>query len=120
MADSAPVRVLFVCRQNRSRSATAERIFRKRPELDVRSAGTDLDALVHINAQMLDWAQLVFIMDDDQRTAMNQLFPEHPALERLVCLDIPDDYVFLDPDLVVLLEERVEPHLAAYWSNDRQ
>ena len=119
MLDSAPVQVLFVCRQNRSRSATAERIFRGRSDLDVRSAGTDADALVHVNAQMLDWAELVFIMDDKQRAALQALFPDHAALTRLVCLEIPDDYAFLDPDLVRLLEDRVEPHLAAFRNNDR-
>src|ERR1700687_3541588 len=38
--------VLFVCRLNRSRSATAERVFCKRADLEVRSAGTSDDALV--------------------------------------------------------------------------
>ena len=118
MSAFPPVRVLFVCRQNRRRSATAERIFRKRADLDVRSAGTDADALVHVNAQMLDWADLVFIMDDEQRAALTARFPSHPALARLVCLDIPDDFVFLDPELVSLLEERVEPHLAAFLNNE--
>ena len=31
--------------------------------------------------------------------------------KRVVCLDIPDDYVFLQPELVALLEKRVGPHL---------
>ena len=118
MSAFPPVRVLFVCRQNRRRSATAERIFRKRADLDVRSAGTDADALVHVNAQMLDWAELVFIMDEDQRVALATQFPGHPALVRLVSLEIPDDYVFLDPELVSLLEARVEPHVTAFRSNE--
>jgi predicted protein tyrosine phosphatase len=104
-------RVLFVCRLNRSRSATAERVFCKRPDLDVRSAGTDNDALVRVNRRMLDWADVIFTMDDDQRLCLERAFPSHPALAGLVCLDIPDDYSFLQPELVKLLEERVDPHL---------
>jgi predicted protein tyrosine phosphatase len=103
-------RVLFICRLNRHRSATAERIFSKRPDLEVRSAGTADDALVRVNARMLEWADLIFIMDEGQRTSLERAFPAHPT-ERLVCLDIPDEFTFLDPTLVRLLDEKVTPHL---------
>lgn len=106
-------RVLFVCRYNRCRSATAERLFCKRPDLDVRSAGTSDDALARVNQRMLDWADVIFTMDPTQHRALGRMFPGHPALKRLVCLDIPDDYTFLDPDLVKLLKERVPPRLAS-------
>jgi predicted protein tyrosine phosphatase len=104
-------RVLFICHQNRSRSATAERLFCKRSDLEVRSAGTSPDALVRISARMLDWADLIFVMDEAQRRALDRLFPAHPALATIVCLHIPDNYLFLQPELVRLLEERVTGHL---------
>jgi predicted protein tyrosine phosphatase len=106
-----PRRVLFVCRLNRYRSATAERIFGKREDLDVRSAGTQEDARVRVNRLMLDWADLIFTMDGEQREALGRMFPSHPALDRLICLDIPDEFGFLDPALVTLLEQRVAAHL---------
>jgi predicted protein tyrosine phosphatase len=105
------MRVLFVCYQNRRRSATAERIFSKDPSLDVRSAGTSADALVRVNQRMLDWAEIVFTMDEDQRRQLSRMFPGHPALDRIVCLDILDQYDFLDPELVALLRERTAAHL---------
>jgi predicted protein tyrosine phosphatase len=108
-----PLRVLFVCRLNRHRSATAERLFCKREELDVRSAGTSEDAMVRINERMLDWADVIFVMDQDQQKNLKKMFPEHPALERIVCLDIPDQFGFNDPELVQLLQERVQPTLDA-------
>lgn len=112
MGLSAGVRnVLFVCRWNRSRSATAERLFAKRADLDVRSAGTSDDALVRVNHRMLEWADSIFIMDPSQRDALERMFPGHPALQRLICLDIPDDFVFLQPELVTLLEEKVKTYL---------
>ena len=112
MPHAAPARrVLFICRVNRHRSATAERMFCKRRELDVRSAGTSEDALVRVNTRMLEWAYVVFTMDDQQRAALERMFPSHPVLDLLICLDIPDDFTFLDPTLVTLLEERVKAHL---------
>jgi predicted protein tyrosine phosphatase len=109
--DPRPVRVLFVCHYNRSRSATAERVFCKDPRLDVRSAGTSDEALVKVNARMLEWADIVFIMDDRQQRWLDERFPGDPALGRVVNLDIADDYTFLDPRLVTLLQERANPHI---------
>jgi len=108
-----PRRVLFVCHQNRARSATAERVFCKRIDLDVRSAGTSEDAMVRVNSRMLEWADLIITMDAYQRRALEDMFPAHPTLARIVCLDIPDNFPFLDPELVKLLEERATPHLNA-------
>ena len=106
-----PVRVLFVCHYNRKRSATAERVFGKDPSLDVRSAGTSTEAMVQVNERMLDWADIVFVMDDEQQRVLTRTFPKHPAVARMVKLDIKDEYHFLDPELVTLLRERVTPHL---------
>ena len=118
--DRAPRRVLFICRFNRMRSPTAERIFCKRGDLDVRSAGTSADALTRVNARMLDWADVIFIMDDQQRQALRRTFGDHPAVAGAVCLDIPDEYAFLQPELVELLQARVEPHLPRPDAADRQ
>ena len=106
-----PVRALFICQFNRRRSATAERVLAKDPTLEVRSAGTSAEAAVPVNARMLDWADVVFVMEEEQTRDLLRLFPTHPAIQRLVCLEIPDVYHFLDPQLVALLQERTRPHL---------
>jgi len=113
MTEPTPHRVLFLCRANRMRSPTAERVFCKRPDLDVRSAGTAPDAMARVNTQMLDWADRIFIMDDAQRRALKRDFPGHPALERIICLDIPDEFTFMQAELVELLNARVPAHLPA-------
>jgi predicted protein tyrosine phosphatase len=105
-------RVLFLCYQNRRRSATAERVFCKRADLDVRSAGIGPEALVRVNSRMLDWADVVFVMEERHRRDLERMFPGHAALARTVTLDIPDQYAFLDPELVDLLNARVPRHLA--------
>lgn len=117
MTEPTARRLLFVCRKNRKRSATAERLFCKRADLDVRSAGTAPDALVRVNTNMLDWADVIFIMDDDQRQWLQATFTDHPALSKVVCLDIPDIFTFLQPELVALLQERVPPHIGGQILN---
>ena len=79
MGDSpAPVRVLFICHYNRKRSATAERIFRKDPSLEVLSAGTSDEAMVQVNERMLEWADLVFVMDGEQSRSAREAVSRSP------------------------------------------
>jgi predicted protein tyrosine phosphatase len=104
-------RVLFICQFNRCRSATAERLFCRRADLHVRSAGTSPEALTRVNRRMVDWAELIFVMEDHQLRELRRMFPNHPKLEEVICLEIPDEYGFLDPPLMALLLARVERHL---------
>ena len=106
----APIRALFICHYNRKRSATAERVFGKDPTLEVLSAGTSDEAMVQVNQRMLEWADIVFVMDTEQVEALGRMFPAHPVLPRVVCLDIQDCYHFLDPELVATLHERTLPY----------
>jgi len=107
-----PLRVLFVCRLNRNRSATAERLFCKRKDLDVRSAGTNDEARVRVNRRMMEWADVIFAMDSEERDNLKRMFPGHASLSRIVCLDIPDQFGFNDPELLQLLQDRVDARLA--------
>lgn len=86
-------------------------MFSKDPSLDVRSAGTSTDAMVRVNDRMLEWADIIFTMDDEQRRALSAAFPNHPGLAKIVCLEIADDYHFLDPELIAMLRERTAAHL---------
>jgi len=117
---AAPIRALFICHYNRKRSATAERVFGKDPSLEVLSAGTSEEAMVQVNQRMLEWADLVFVMDDEQVQALGKMFPSHPALDHVVCLNILDDYHFLDPDLVAILQQRTRPHFEKLRVSSKQ
>lgn len=103
--------ILFVCGRNRLRSPTAEQVFSGRHDLAVASAGIDHDADEPVTAEHLAWADLVFVMERRHRAKLQRRF--RPALRRarVICLGIPDDYAFMDPALVRLLEAKVSPHL---------
>lgn len=105
------LKVLFVCDANRLRSPTAEAIFTGRPYLDVKSAGLATQATVPLTIELLDWADLVFVMEKRQRNIIQSRFKEIYQRKRIICLYIPDDFEFMDPELVALLEERVPPHI---------
>lgn len=106
-------RVLFLCSQNRLRSPTAEQVFADWPGIEVASAGLNHDAENPLTPELLEWAELVFVMERAQRTRLSTRFRRHLNGARVVCLDIPDDYEFMDPELVRILNEKVPRHLPA-------
>ncbi len=103
--------VLFVCSQNRLRSPTAEQVFSRRDDLEVASAGTNHDAEVPLSSDLVRWADLIFVMEKAHRTKVQRRFRTVLKGKRVICLDSPDDYAFMDPALVEILEARVPRHL---------
>ncbi|MCG7852094.1 MAG: hypothetical protein MIO92_06195 [Methanosarcinaceae archaeon] len=99
-------KVLFLCNQNRLRSPTAEKVFSENPQLEVKSAGVDNDASVPVNLELLEWADIIFVMEKRQRNIIHKKFKDIYKRKRIVCLYIPDDYDYMDPDLIQLLKER--------------
>lgn len=102
-------RVLFVCTQNRMRSPTAERVFSNRPGFEVASAGVDLGAEVPVSAELLQWADVILVMEPAHQSEIARRFRRHLKGKRIICLDIPDLFTYMDPDLVRLLEAKVGP-----------
>lgn len=102
--------VLFVCSRNRWRSPTAAHTFGRDPRWNVRSAGTSSSAVRVVNAADLAWADVIVVMEREHRSRLRERFPESRSMD-VVVLDIPDEYEYLDPELVRLLEALVEPML---------
>ena len=103
--------VLFVCSQNKLRSPTAEQVFAQYPDIEVASAGTNSDSETPLSAELIEWADVIFVMEKVHRTKLQQRFRASLKSKRVVCLDIPDKYRFMDPELVHLLETKVGRHL---------
>ncbi|MEH6419333.1 low molecular weight protein tyrosine phosphatase family protein [Pseudomonas sp. CGJS7] len=104
-------RVLFVCSQNKLRSPTAEQVFAGRDDLEVASAGLNHDAEQPLGAELVEWAEVIFVMEPAQRSKLQHKFKPQLRDTRVICLDIPDDYDYMAPALVELLRTRVPKHL---------
>ncbi len=105
--------VLFVCSRNKWRSRTAEALFRGHAQHQVRSAGTEAEARVRVSEGLVRWAELIFVMEKRHRTRLREAFPEAMRDKEVVILEIPDDYQYMDPELVRMLEDSVTPYLEA-------
>lgn len=111
MAVLETMKVLFLCDANRLRSPTAETIFSGHPRVEAKSAGVGKEATVPVSLELLEWADLVFVMEKRHRNIIQSKFKEIYQRKRIICLYIPDDFEFMDPELIELLEERVTPYL---------
>lgn len=103
--------VLFVCSRNQWRSPTAEQVFRRRPGLIVRSAGTSRNARKPLSAALLQWADVVCVMEEAHKSQIVATFRQQAGRKTIYVLDIPDDYRYMDEELVALLQESVPPLL---------
>lgn len=106
--------MLFICGRNRLRSPTAEQVFSSYPNIEVASAGVSPDAEERISAELIAWADLIFVMEARQRQKLSRQFRAQLKNKRIVCLDIPDEYDYMDPELVRLLEGKVPPFLPLF------
>ncbi len=102
-------RVLFVCSQNKLRSPTAEQVFSNRPGFEVASAGTDRSAGNPVSPEIIEWADVIFVMERTHRNKLSQQFQAHLRDKRVICLDLPDDFEYMDPVLIRLLEAKAGP-----------
>ena len=99
--------VLFVCSANRLRSPTAEQVFSTWPGIEADSAGISNDASVVLSTEQVEWADIIFVMEKTHRNKLSKKFRASLNGKRVICLDIPDDYEFMDPVLIRILENRV-------------
>ena len=99
--------VLFVCSRNQWRSPTAERVWRRHPGLNVRSGGTSPNARHTVSADDIHWANVIFVMEQKHKSRLVADFGDLLAGKPVHVLDIPDEYQYMDPELVELLEQSV-------------
>lgn len=105
------IKILFVCSQNRWRSLTAEKIFHGVNGYEVRSAGTEEHARIKITEGHVGWADIIFVMEKKHARRIQDKFRSSLLDKRIICLNIADDYQFMDEDLVGLLESSVSEYI---------
>src|SRR5215204_6213198 len=96
--------VLFVCSRNKWRSPTAEKIFDGRIGIFTKSAGTEVSARIKVTERLVNWADLILVMEKKHRTKLNQRFGNQLAGKIIEVLEIEDDYHYMDPELIEELE----------------
>lgn len=104
--------ILFVCGRNQWRSPTAARIYADDQRIAVRSAGISPQSAHRVSQRDLEWADLVLVMEPQHKTRLREAWRDI-KLPPIECLDIPDDYRYMDAELVELIRGGTETQLSA-------
>lgn len=114
-------KVLFVCSAGLLRSATAAHIFSAPPyNFNTRTAGVSLEyALNPVNEALMEWADHIFLMDQEHYDTLCDSFGEETFgyyKDKMIVLNVPDNFRYRDERLVRILKEKVEATLG--WFPD--
>jgi predicted protein tyrosine phosphatase len=107
----APRKLLFICSRNRWRSPTAEKLFDGRDGMQARSAGTEAGARIKVTAGHIGWADFIFVMEKKHLRRLREKYEAELTGKRVICLNIPDEYQLMQPELIQRLQAAVEPYL---------
>ena len=84
--------VLFICSKNEWRSRTAETIFQKENKFRVKSAGTSKTARIRVNQGIIDWSDIIFVMEDKHKKRLIEIYGK-PIDKEIIVLGIPTRWV---------------------------
>ena len=102
---------LFICSRNQWRSPTAKTVFRRYPNVQARSAGTSPNARHTVSIDDIAWADKIFVMEQKHKSRLLAQFPRALQYKEMIVLDIPDDYRYMDEELIEILKVSVVPYL---------
>lgn len=96
------MKVLVVCNCNINRSPTVEKWIKETTNHEVRSAGIYHGYPYQVNEELLDWSDLILVMDLSQSKFIKERF--NVSLEKIKMIGISDQYEPDSPELIDLLE----------------
>ena len=105
------MKLLFICSQNKRRSLTAEKLFDGYNGHQARSAGTESNARVKVKPGILGWADVIFCMEKKHVRRLKEKYSDVVAHKQMICLNINDNYEYMDRDLQELLESYVSEYI---------
>ncbi len=73
--------------------------------VNCRSAGTSARAKRTVTAKDIQWADIIFAMEQKHKNRLRASFSRLLNYKEIYVLDIPDNYQCMDPELVKIFEE---------------
>ncbi len=115
-----PINILFICSKNQWRSPTAETIYQEHPQVNARSAGTANSSKRKVSLRDLEWADLLIVMEEKHLSRLREEYRNHTISIKSYVLDIPDEYGYMDPDLISELRNAVDPIIEELGKEDHR
>ena len=102
--------ILVVCGRNKRRSRTAEYIFKNDMRINIKSVGLSPKSDKQIREDDVLWADRIYVMEQGQGARIAGTY-RHLSLPPIEVLHIEDEYEYLEPELVEMLEDRINASL---------
>lgn len=103
--------LLFICSKNQWRSPTAEGLFKNHVQHQARSAGTSTKARIKVNAKLIAWAKIIFVMERKHKQLLQQRYQNELTGKSVLVLNIEDIYQYNDPELITILRTALHQYL---------
>lgn len=103
--------ILFICSKNQWRSPTGEQVWKNHPEVFTRSAGTSPKARRTVTAKDIQWSDIVFVMEQEHKSRLKAQFTRLLDYKDIHVLDIPDEYQYMDEELIEMIKQSVSSYL---------
>ena len=101
--------VLFICTYNQVRSCTAESLLKDVPGYDVMSAGTSPSAQTTLTPTHLEWADMIFVMEERHLQQLDEIADRHLENKMVINLDI-SFAASQSRDLTALIKKKLAEH----------
>ena len=105
------LKVLFVCGMNKKRSLTAQKIYNNDPRVEVRSAGVSPSSKTKLTEAHIEWADLILVMEKKHKERITEIFKGRKKFPKIESLEIPDEYEYMDDELVQIIKISTESYL---------
>jgi len=99
--------ILVICGRNKRRSRTAEFIYKNDSRINIRSAGLSPQSNHKVNEKDLQWSDIILVMENEHQKKLKSLFRNF-GFPKIVTLQIPDDYEYMDEELIEILTKKIE------------
>jgi predicted protein tyrosine phosphatase len=103
--------LLFICSQSKLWSPTAEAVFFEYEGLETDSVGLDRYAEVPLSTEAIQWADMIFVIEKSHKSKLSKKNQPFLKDKKIICLNIPDEYEYMEPALIELLKQKVLPLL---------
>lgn len=97
-------RLLFICSRNQLRSPTAEAVLNIVDGVEAISAGTNNDAETPVSGDLIEWADIIYVMERQHHKKVTQKFNAQLKGKDLHVLGIADNYRYMEPALVTIIK----------------
>mgnify|MGYP001627774530 CR=1 FL=1 len=64
-----------------------------------------------VSGELLEWADIIFVMEKNHINRLRKNFREYLKDQKIICLDIPDIYEYMEPALIKVLQTKLPRYL---------